>query len=161
MIPCAPKYWLVAASDQLKPSADTDTLTRTAMTEDDIDQVSSLDRRILGFSRAADHRWWMESMQGYTYTVDRRMVGYAYVDDGWISPALAVDESMLIALFDDLVQVVEKDEVETAIFGTSAKLFRALIQSGFRIGASKYSSVYSSSEGPPPASYVLHADWLP
>src|SRR3954453_11022104 len=161
MTPCAVKYWLVAATDQLKPSAGTDVLTRKKMSEDDIDEVSSLDRSILGFSRAADHRWWMESLQGYTYTMDRRIVGYAYVDDGWISPALAVDESMLIALFVDLAQVVEKDEVETAIFGTSAKLFRALIQSGFRIGPSKYSSVSSSSEGPLPASYVQHDDWLP
>jgi hypothetical protein len=160
MIPCAVKYWLVASRDRLKLTADA-RLTRRPMSEGDIEQVSSLDRLILGFSRAADHRWWLQTMRGFVYTADGCTVGYAYLDDGWISPALAVDEPTLVGLFSDLAQIVDKEELETAIFGTSRTLFRALIESGFRIGSSKYPTVYASNEGALPPSYILHADWLP
>ena len=131
------------------------------MVESDIDRVSSLDRKILGFSRAEDHHWWMRTMRGFTFSANGATVGYAYLDGGWISPALATDEETLVAIFADLSVVVEKDEVETAIFGGSRVLFQALLRAGFRIGPSKYSSVYSSSVGPLPANYVLHSDWLP
>jgi hypothetical protein len=160
IIPCAQKYWLIAKTESVRFSPNAG-LTRTPMSEDDLERLGSLDQRILGFARPDDHRWWLQSMNGYTYRSGTDLVGYAYVDDGWISPALAVDEPTLVALFMDVAQVVHKDEVETAIFGTSRELFKTLMHSGFRIGPSKYSSVYASTGGALPSSYVLHADWLP
>jgi GNAT superfamily N-acetyltransferase len=160
MIPLTPKYWVTASTDAVQlPGASG--LRRSEMTRDDSGSVASLDRDLLGFTRGEDHRWWMESMRGFTYRLDDRLVGYAYVDDGWIAPALAVDEPTLISLFMDLAKLVDKDEVETAVLSTSRQLLRALLRSGFRIGPSTYSSVYASSGGTLPASYILHADWLP
>jgi GNAT superfamily N-acetyltransferase len=116
MIPCSPKHWLVAPTRSVRFADDGPALTRTEMVESEIDRVSSLDRQILGFSRAADHRWWMKTMRGFIYTANSATVGYAYLDGGWISPALAIDEETLVAIFADLSAVVGKDEVETAIF---------------------------------------------
>ena len=160
LIPAAPKYWLIARSDVLRLTVESN-LARTSMSEEDLGAISSLDQVVLGFERADDHRWWMRSMNGHVYRSGERVVGYAYIDDGWISPALGVDESTLVAVFADAVRLVQKDEVETAVFGTSRALFEALMHSGFRIGRSRYSSVYASNGGPLPPSYVLHADWLP
>src|SRR3954449_11358840 len=160
MIPCAVMYWLVASKSRLKPYPNAG-LEDRALSEHDLDEVSSLDRHVLGYSRAADHRWWMQTTRGHIFHGNGRMVGYAYVDEGWIAPALAIDEPTLVAIFGDLGPRVSADEIETAVLGTSRTLFQALIQFGFRIGKSKYSSVYASNTGPLPQSYVLHADWLP
>ena len=155
------KIWLIAQTNGLRFEVDGSDLARAPMEEADIEEVCSLDKRSLGFSRADDHRWWMKEMRGFTYRRGREMVGYACLDGGWISPALSTDEETLVAIFADLSVVVEKDEVETAIFGGSRVLFQALLGAGFRIGPSKYSTVYASSHGPLPANYVLHSDWLP
>jgi len=160
MIPAAPKYWLTAPRDSLRTRADS-ALTGTPITDEDIESLSSLDRQVLGFVRPKDHLWWMRSMKGYLYRSADRVVGYAYLDGNWISPALGIDEPTLVAVFRDTIQLVGKGDVETAVFGSSRLLFRELIRAGFRIGPSKYTTVYASNNGVMPPSYVLHADWLP
>jgi GNAT superfamily N-acetyltransferase len=160
MVPVAKKYWLTAPRASLQVAADP-ALTRTPISDADIESLSSLDAQVLGFVRPKDHLWWMRSMKGYLYRSASRVVGYAYLDGGWIAPALGIDEPTLVAVFRDIAGVVEQGEVETAIFGSSHRLFRELMRSGFRIGRSKYSSVYASNEAALPPSYALHADWLP
>jgi hypothetical protein len=160
MLPRATKHWLIAPVDRLRMPG-VGKLRLETMSEADLEDVCALDARILGFKRADDHRWWMRSMAGYVVRSGDGPLGYGYLDDGWIAPALAVDEQTLIALFSELAHAVDGDEVETAIFDTSRDLLKTLLEAGFRIGRSKYSSMYASSAGPLPASYVLHADWLP
>lgn len=160
MIPTAPKYWL-SLPTEAAVFVEATGLTRSEMTEDASESIASLDKELLGFSRRDDHRWWMQSMRGYTYRLGERFVGYAYRDGGWIAPALAVDEPTLIALFTDLAMLVDQEEIETAVLATSRELLQALLRSGFRIGDSKYSSIYASSGGTLPANYILHSDWLP
>jgi GNAT superfamily N-acetyltransferase len=160
MIPAAPKYWLTARRESLRMNADP-ALTRTPISDRDIESLSSLDRLVLGFARPGDHLWWMRSMKGYLYRSADRVVGYAYLDGNWISPALGIDEPTLVAVFRDIIQLIDGDEVETAIFGSSRQLFGALMHAGFRIGPSKYTTVYASNKGTLPPNYVLHADWLP
>jgi GNAT superfamily N-acetyltransferase len=160
MVPTVPKYWLTAPTDSIRLGK-VGSLVRSDMTEENIEEIAVLDQEILGFVRRSDHRWWMRSMRGFVYRSGQRAVGYAYLDDGWIAPALAVDETTLVQLFSDVVSLVDKPEVETAFFGTSSGLFQTLMRAGFRIGPSTYTSVYASNAGAPPPSYILHSDWLP
>lgn len=90
-------------------------------------------------------------------------VGYAYVDDGYLGPALAVDDQTLCSIVADLV-VASDDPASMSInlSGNSRDLFRMIMQAGARIDDSvPYRYLYCSSEGALPSSYIHHADWLP
>jgi hypothetical protein len=90
------------------------------------------------------------------------LVAYAYVDDGWIAPALAVDEETLAAVVADVVRSAnDPSNIKTSIFGTSGALFRDMLKAGWRIEESRYGFIYLSSGDPLPANYIPHTAWLP
>lgn len=160
MIPCAMKYSLVGSGRALDVDSET-RLTRSDITAADLEDVGRLDQRLLGFRRPEDHRWWLHSMTGFIYRDGRDVVGYAYVDGGYIAPALAVDERTVCRVVAGVADSIETSTVETGIWGSSRQLFQMLITAGFRIEISRYSLIYASSAGALPASYIGHSDWLP
>src|SRR5438093_901085 len=164
MTPRSIKYWV---SEISRPESMTDLppdLQRADSYQIDASEINALDRTILGFERPADHTWWRQGGQPcYSYRRDGQLVGYAYVDDGYIGPALAVDEGTLCTLVADVIRTGEDpSSMSVNLCGDSTWLFRMLVNAGGRIdNKDKYRFVYCSSVGPLPASYIHHSDWLP
>ncbi len=164
MTPRAIKYWLSGLSrPEVLPQLPAD-LRKAEMTQADLGDVLALDRSILGFGRTADHEWWAKA--GTPSLVYRRgddLVAYAYVDDGYIGPALATDEETLCSAVADIVRTSDDPaSMAVNICGDSATVFQMLVNAGSRIDESaKYRFVYCSSSGPLPPSYIHHSDWLP
>ncbi len=162
--PRSAKYWLSGVS---RPEALPDLpgdLSKAAMSEADLDAITDLDRRILGFSRLADHRFWAGEGSGrFVYRRSGDVVAYAYVDaDGHIAPALATDEATLCVVVADMVRTRQDSaSFTTNVFGHSAALLRMLLQAGARIDDGGHRMIYCSSEGPLPPSYLSDRDWLP
>jgi hypothetical protein len=159
MVPRADKVSLVGES--VTSDSPSIRLSRSELTTADLGAIDALDERILGFRRPDDHRWWVRSMTGLAYRDGGVIVGYAYVDDDYVAPALADDESTLAAIFIDAAAMAHSLTVRTHTWRASGTLFRTLIAAGFRVVPSRYSIVYASSAGPLPDSYISHADWLP
>jgi hypothetical protein len=159
MVPRADKVSLVGES--VTSDSPSIRLSRSELTTADLGAIDALDERILGFRRPDDHRWWMRSMTGLAYRDGGVIVGYAYVDDDYVAPALADDESTLAAIFIDAAAMAHSLTVRTHTWRASGTLFRTLIAAGFRVVPSRYSIVYASSAGPLPDGYISHADWLP
>ena len=162
MSPCAVRYFLTGPGRTDQEAVQQHRFTRVALSTDDLPDVNHLDAQLLGFTRAEDHRWWLSAMSGHAFRHDGALVGYAYVDDGWIAPALAVDEATVGAMIANLVADTRiPSEMRTSIFGTSGALFRELLGAGWRIEESNYSFIFLSNAGPLPPSYITHAAWLP
>ena len=161
MAPCAVRYFLAGPDRSVQPYS-SQPLIVSEMSHADFSEIDALDARTLGFRRPEDHPWWLGSMRGLTYRRGDALVGYAYVDDGWIAPALAVDEATLIGIVGDILRTADDSwNVKTSIFGTSATLFRELLKAGWRIEESKVGFIYLSSAGPLPPNYITHTAWLP
>ncbi len=140
------------------------THVRAALTEDDRADAGALDRSVLGVSRPADHAWWVGA--GTPAWAARRqgeLVAYAYVDDGFIGPVLADTEDNLCALVaDQLRSADDPSTMAVNLCANSESLFRMLIDAGARIDPDPpYRFVYCATDGPLPASYIHHSDWLP
>jgi hypothetical protein len=134
------------------------------MSSADLDDVDELDRAVLGFVRSVDHRWWGQAgTPGWVYRRGDDLVAYAYVDDGYVGPALATDEETLCLVVADLVGTApEPSSVAVNICGEAGAVFRMLVNAGARIdGTNRYRFVYCSSSGALPSSYIHHSDWLP
>jgi GNAT superfamily N-acetyltransferase len=102
--PCAVRYYLNGPPNAGRLPPRDSAMSRAPMTPDDLADVEALDARLLGFRRSEDHKWWLGRMTGQVYRRGGEMVGYAYVDDGWIAPALAVDEATLSAIVADVLR---------------------------------------------------------
>ncbi|MEP6973355.1 MAG: GNAT family N-acetyltransferase [Actinomycetota bacterium] len=161
--PSAIKYWLSGLSrPEALPTLPAD-VHKADMTPADLADMSGLDRGILGFTRAADHGWWMDAdTTGCVYRRNGDLLAYAYVDDGYLGPALAIDEDWLCLVVADIVRDA-KDPAAMAVnlCGNAGPLFQMLVRAGARIDDARYRFIYCSNSGPLPASYIHHADWLP
>jgi GNAT superfamily N-acetyltransferase len=164
MTPRSIKYWLSGLSRPgTLPELPSD-LRKTGMSEADLDGVDELDRALLGFARRPDHRWWMQAgTPCWVYRRDGDLAAYAYVDDGYVGPALATDDDTLCSVVADLVGTsTEPSAMVVNVCGDAGAVFRMLVNAGARIDAgSEYRFVYCSSSGPLPSSYLHHSDWLP
>ena len=164
MAPQAIKYWLSGVSRPgLLPPLPSN-LSRERLTGTEQLEVDALDRAALGFARPADHRWWRDAdTPCWSYRDGSSLVAYAYVDGDFLGPALAVDQRTLCAIVADLVGTAEDPaSMSVNLCGNSADVFRMLIEAGARIDdTAGFRFVYCSSDGPLPASYVHHSDWLP
>ena len=164
MTPRAIKYWLSGLSrPQRLPHLPGD-MDRTRMSVADLDDVDRLDQTVLGFVRRSDHRWWAEAgTPAWAYRRGDDLVAYAYVDEGYIGPALAADEATLCSVVADLVGTSPSpSSMAINVCGDAGAVFRMLVDAGARIDdASRYRFVYCSSSGPLPSSYIHHSDWLP
>jgi GNAT superfamily N-acetyltransferase len=164
MTPRSFKYWL---SELSRPEALPPwpvEIGKAELTTADLAEVNELDRRVLGFTRPADHAWWAEA--GTPCFVFRRgdeLVAYAYVDDGYVGPALATDETTLCSVVADIVRTADDPgSMAVNVCGDSAGVFKMLVGAGARIDdAAPYRFAYCSNIGPLPASYIHHSDWLP
>jgi GNAT superfamily N-acetyltransferase len=144
MAPCSVRYFLDGPSRPDQGQIHHAELNAVEMSPNDFADIDALDERLLGFRRPEDHRWWLGPMTGIAYRRREELVGYAYVDDGWIAPALAVDEPTLSVIVADVVRTADDPAgVKTSIFGTSRDLFAELLKAGWRIEESKYGFVYS------------------
>lgn len=164
MVPRAFKYWLSGPSrPEVLPRLPQD-VRRSELTTADAADVEVLDRRILGFERSADHRWWAEAgTPRWAYRRGKELVAYTYVDDGYVGPALATDEATLCSVVADIVRTSDDPaSIAVNVCGDSAKVFQMLIDAGARIDDSvPYRFAYCSDAGPLPSSYIHHSDWLP
>jgi GNAT superfamily N-acetyltransferase len=137
------------------------TMQRADMTDADLDSIGQLDERVLGFRRRKDHEWWIRTMRAFAYRRGKAMVAYAYLDEAYVAPVLAVDPATLEAVIADLFGSVDGGALELGVWSSSPALLRSLLHAGFRIHEAKVSLVYASSGGPLPANYMANADWLP
>jgi GNAT superfamily N-acetyltransferase len=164
MTPRAIKYWLTDLSrPETLPRLPGD-LRSTATSAGDLGDIDELDRTVLGFARPLDHRWWVEAgSPGWVYRRGDDLVAYAYVDEGYVGPALATDEETLCSVVADLVRTSpEPGGMAVNICGDAGPVFRMLVNAGARIDQeAKYRFVYCSDTGPLPPSYIHHSDWLP
>jgi GNAT superfamily N-acetyltransferase len=163
IVPRSIKYWLSGISRPASLPRLSDDIRRAELTATDRDDVDALDRAVLGFDRAIDHAWWSTGSRGWSFRRGETLVGYAYVDDGYLGPALAIDEQTMCLVVADVVGSSDDPaSMSINLSGNSRDLFRMLMQAGARIDDSvPYRYVYSSSEGPLPSTYIHHADWLP
>ncbi len=164
MAPRSVKYWVGDFSrPNVLPSLPNG-IIRSESTERDVADIDTLDRAIVGFSRPADHVWWTDAGQRrFSFRQGDDLIAYAYVDDGFVGPVLAVDERTLSAVAGDLIRTTDDPKrMSVNVSGDSALLFRTLLEAGGRIDdRDVYRFVYCSSVGPLAASYVHHSDWLP
>jgi len=163
IVPRSVKYWLSGISRPESLPRVSGDIRRAELTAVDHDDVDALDRAVLGFARAADHAWWGAGSHGWSFRRGEDLVGYAYVDDGYLGPALAIDEQVLCSVVADVVGSSDDPaSMSVNLSGNSRDLFRMLMRAGARIDDSApYRYVYCSNEGPLPSSYIHHADWLP
>ena len=163
IVPRSIKYWLSGISRPGSLPRPSDDIRRAELTAVDRGDVDALDRAVLGFTRTADHAWWGAGSRGWSFRRGEDLVGYAYVDDGYLGPALAVDERTLCSVVADVVGSSDDPaSMSVNLSGNSRDLFRMLMQAGARIDDSApYRFVYCSNEGPLPSSYIHHSDWLP
>ena len=163
IVPRSVKYWLSGISRSESLPRPSDDIRRAELTTVDRDDIDALDRAVLGFARTADHAWWGAGSRGWSFRRGDDLVGYAYVDDGYLGPALAIDERTLCSVVAEVVGTSDDPaSMSINLSGNSRDLFRMLMQAGARIDDSApYRYVYCSSEGPLPSSYIHHADWLP
>jgi GNAT superfamily N-acetyltransferase len=164
MTPRSIKYWISGFSkiDGLPRLADG--ITRSDSTAQDAEDVDELDRTILGFARPSDHAWWRAAGQPcFVFRRGERLVAYAYVDEGSIGPALAVDEATLCAVVGELVRTADDPAAASVnVCGDSASVLQMLVNAGGRIDDGEpYRFTYCSNDGPLPPSYIHHSDWLP
>lgn len=134
------------------------------VTAEAIAGMSDLDRRHLGFSRPADHEWWLRSaMTATEYRRDGALVGYAYIDaeDGVVGPALGADEATMCAIVTDLLLRAEHPEMlKVPVYGNNAELFRMLVRAGARIESSDFRYFYCSTDDALPPSYIHYAGYM-
>lgn len=133
------------------------------VTPDAILEMSGLDRRQLGFSRPADHEWWLRSeMTARVYRRDGDLVGYAYVDEERIvGPALGEDEATTCAIVTDLIRRAEHPEaLKVPVYGNNAELFRMLVRAGARIEPSDFRYFYCSTDDALPPTYIHYAGYM-
>jgi GNAT superfamily N-acetyltransferase len=166
MSPRSVKYWLSGVSRVESLPVLSDKVRKSTLDGEDESVVDELDRSVLGFTRRRDHEWWREdSVSGFAYRDDDRLVGYAYADEesGYIGPVLAVDEQHLCIVVADLIRASSKpSEAVVNLSGESSLLLAMLIRAGARIDDSVlYRFVYCSDDGPLAESYIHHSDWLP
>jgi GNAT superfamily N-acetyltransferase len=60
--------------------------------------LAGLDRAVLGFSREADHRWWLAGRDCWVLRRDGAVSAYAYTTPGYIGPFAAPHADDLVAL---------------------------------------------------------------
>lgn len=164
MTPRAIKYWLsgVSGGDALIPLPRD--LSRDDVKESDYSDIDALDRSILGFVRPADHAWWRRAgTPSWCYRRDDELVAYSYVDDSYLGPVLAIDETVLCAVVADLLRTSEDPaSMSINLCGDSGGVFRMLIDAGAKIDEhDPHRFVYCSNVGALPPSYIHHSDWLP
>ena len=164
MTPRSIKYWVSGFTKVDGFPRLPDGITRSDSTEQDTEDVDELDRTILGFTRPSDHAWWRTAGQPCSvFRRSGRLVAYAYVDDGFIGPALAVDEATLCAVVAELARTADDPSAASVnVCGDSASVLQMLVNAGGRIDdAEPYRFTYCSTGGPLPPSYIHHSDWLP
>ena len=133
------------------------------LTPDGIAEMSELDRRHLGFSRTADHGWWLRSeMTAHEYRREGSLVGYAYVDEeDIVGPALGEDDATVCAIVADLVRRAEHPEMlKVPVYGNNAELFRMLVCAGARIEPSDFRYFYCSTGDALPPAYIHYAGYM-
>jgi GNAT superfamily N-acetyltransferase len=162
--PKAIKYWLSGPTEPGRLPELPATIHKAALSAADGEAVDALDLKHLGFTRSVDHLWWRKSgTPAWVYRRDDALIAYAYLDEGYIGPALAENEETLRLVVADLVRSSD-DPTSTTInlCGDSSETFRMLINAGARIDVeTKYRFVYCSDAGPLGACYIHHSDWLP
>ena len=163
VVPRSVKYWLSGISRPESLTRLSGDIQRAELTAEDRDDIDVLDGAVLGFARRADHAWWGAGSRAWSFRRGDDLVGYAYVDDGYLGPALAIDERTLCWVVADVVSSSDDPaSMSINLSGNSRDPFRMLMQAGARIDDSApFRYVYCSSEGPLPSSYIHHADWLP
>jgi hypothetical protein len=102
-------------------------------------------------------------MARWIYRRGDDLVAYAYVDEEYVGPVLAIDEATLAFVVADIVGSSKNPASMTVnVSGNSADVFQMLAGAGARIDDStSYRLVYCSDAGPLPRSYIHHSDWLP
>jgi len=164
MTPRSIKYWVSEIGRPGSLPALPDDIRRSEASEGGQGQIDDLDRALLGFARPVDHSWWQAAGQAcHVFRHHGELIAYAYVDDGFIGPALARDEQTLSAVVADLVRTADSPStVSINVCNDSASVLQMLINAGGRIDdKERFRYVYCSSDGPLPSSYIHHSDWLP
>ena len=164
MAPRSIKYWVSEIGSPGSLPALPGDIHRGESSGEDLEAIEHLDRTLLGFTRPVDHTWWTESGQPcHVYRHRGELIAYAYVDDGFIGPALARDEQTLNTVVADLVRTADDpSSVSINLCNDSASVLQMLVNAGGRIDDKEpFRYVYCSSDGPLPSSYIHHSDWLP
>jgi hypothetical protein len=101
------------------------------------DDVHRLDREVLGYDHAADHRFAIENGRRPHLLLGRdgAFLGYGYASPvGMVGPVAVRDASLLAALTAHLLGVVEpRGALAAWVPGAATETFSTLIRSGFRI----------------------------
>lgn len=108
-----------------------------ALTLDDPAAVEALDRELLGFERAGDHRWFSdEGRRGYRYLDPTgATLGYGYLSSvGRIGPVAVRDPALLAPIVAHLLDAhVPAGASALSIAGDADELIRILLGAGFRL----------------------------
>jgi GNAT superfamily N-acetyltransferase len=157
------RYVLTGLTDPARlPESGTD-MEVADVTADAIAEICELDRRHLGFMRAADHEWWLSEMTAHAYRRGGSLVGYAYVDEEEevVGPALGEDEPTACAIVADLLRRAEHPEaLKVPVYGNNAELFRMLVRAGARIEPSDFRYFYCSTDDALPSTYIHYAGYM-
>jgi GNAT superfamily N-acetyltransferase len=157
------RYVLTGLTDPARlPESGTD-MEVADVTADAIAEICELDRRHLGFMRAADHEWWLSEMTARAYRRGGSVVGYAYVDEEEevVGPALGEDEPTACAIVADLLRRAEHPEaLKVPVYGNNAELFRMLVRAGARIEPSDFRYFYCSTDDALPSTYIHYAGYM-
>jgi len=164
MTPRSIKYWVSQVAKPGSLPALPGDITCAEATASDAGAIDELDRSILRFGREADHGWWRSAGQAcYAFRRNEELIAYAYVDEGFIGPVLAVDDQTLAAVVAELIRSADDpSSASVNLCGDSTSVLQMLINAGGRIDDKEpFRYVYCSSQGPLPSSYIHHSDWLP
>ena len=164
VVPQAIKYWLSGVSRPGALPSMPEDLHRSPLSEGDAIEIDALDRSVLGFTRPRDHGWWRREMaRGWIYRRGEKLVAYVYIEDDYVGPALAADESTLLEVVADVVKTApDPASISVNLSSNSGQVFRMLIDAGARIDDSaRFQFLYCSDQGPLPSCYIHNSDWLP
>ncbi|MEX0834116.1 MAG: GNAT family N-acetyltransferase [Actinomycetota bacterium] len=135
----------------------------TSISAYDIDDMSDLDRRLLGYARPQEHEAWLsDPVRGFAYRKGGRLEGYAYLESDGIGPVASGDEETTVRIVGHLVSLLdEPGKVGVSVFGWSAKVLRVLLEAGMRMDPASYPFVYCSTDPRVTPSYLPFAGYLP
>ena len=113
LYPVCPLYSMSGPRESFLNAPTTTTLRRQsiALSQDHLDELETIDRAALGFSRAKHHRYLLGDggLQGVLFRSGDECVGYAYAGDGHVGP-IAVHDSQFA---DDVIQAALSFAAET------------------------------------------------
>ena len=113
--------------------------TQIGQSKESFKTLSSIDRRVLGFSRGRHHEFFLQRTDGSGYLVKKSgdVLGYAYIwDDGQIGPlAVSAEENFAVVLEASLSLVASKntDQVSLLVPGSNTLAVTTALKHKFRV----------------------------